>query len=517
MLILPVLLISMNSTVLGFAIPELSSALDPSSSELLWIIDIYAFVLAGLLVTMGVLGDRIGRRRLLLLGAGAFSLASVLAAFSTSATMLIGARALLGVAGATLMPSTLSLIRNIFTDDRERQLAVAIWATTFAAGAAGGPVLGGLLLEHFWWGSVFLVAVPTTALLLVTAPVLIPESKDPSPGRFDLVSSGLSMTAMLPSVYAMKMIAEGGLSVVVVAALGLGAVSARAFVRRQRQLAEPMIDTSLFASPRFRMAISGNMIACFGLAGSMLFIAQYLQLVTGMAPVRAGVQLLPAVSVTIVSMLFAPVGARRFGVFSVIASGLGTGTLGFAVLVFTPVGGSAIPMTVATVLIGAGLGAALTVSIDGILAAVPPERAGAGASVSETANELGTALGTAVLGSIAAAIYRSGIDATSGVPHDSLTRARETLGEAATVSAQLGGSAGGQLRLAADTAFVSGLRAASVVAAAALALVTLWALRHTSRPMPVPDSERLAEPGTRSDAVPAPGNTPKAEPLPVPD
>lgn len=476
---LPVLLISMNSTVLGFAIPELSSALDPSSSELLWIIDIYAFVLAGLLVTMGVLGDRIGRRRLLMIGAVAFSLASVCAAFSTSATMLIGARALLGVAGATLMPSTLSLIRNIFTDDRERQLAVAIWATTFAVGAAAGPVLGGLLLEHFWWGSVFLVAVPTTALLLVAAPVLIPESRDPSPGRFDLVSSGLSMTMMLPTVYAMKMIAEQGLSMAAMAALAVGAISARTFVRRQRRLTEPMIDISLFANPGFRMAISGNLLACFGLAGSMLFVAQYLQLVLGMSPMRAGVQLLPAVAATIIAMLCAPTGARRFGAFPIIATGLGTGAAGFAVLMAVPVEGSAALMTASTVLIGIGLGSALTVSIDGILAAIPPARAGAGASVSETANELGTALGTAVLGSIAAAIYRSDLDGTRGVPDAAVTRARETLGEAATVAGELDGAAGPQLRLAANTAFVNGLRAAAVAAAVALALVTLWALWHS--------------------------------------
>ncbi|MEI2638986.1 MAG: MFS transporter [Microthrixaceae bacterium] len=479
-LILPVLLISMDGTILGFAIPKLSASLDPSSSQLLWIIDIYAFVLAGLLVTMGVLGDRIGRRKLLMLGAAGFSLASIFAAFATSAEMLIAARALLGVAGATLMPSTLSLIRNIFTDDRERQFAIAVWATTFAVGSAVGPVVGGFLLEHYWWGSIFLMAAPTTALLLVLAPLILPESKDPSPGPFDLMSAGLSMTAMLPTVYAIKITAERGFSMTVLVALIIGVVSATMFIRRQRSTEDPMIDISLFSVPRFRSAVIGNMIACFGFAGSMYFLTQYMQLVLDMTPMRAGIQLMPAVIASIVTMLLSPVASARVGAFTVISIGLAAGALGFGLMVIAPDSGSVSLATTAIVLIGAGLGAALTVSIDGIIAAVPPERAGAGASVSETANELGTAMGTAVLGSIAAAVYRSRLSAATTVPPDYLVRAKETLGEATVLSVELGGPEGEALMAAAKEAFIGGLRLASAVAVVALALATASAVRYRS-------------------------------------
>ncbi|MEZ5296926.1 MAG: MFS transporter [Ilumatobacteraceae bacterium] len=304
-LTLPVLIISMDATILGFAIPELSTALSPSSSQMLWIIDVYSFVLAGLLVTMGIVGDRIGRRRLLLLGAAGFSVASVLAAFAPNAEALIAARALLGVAGATLMPSTLALIRNVFTDDGERQLAIAIWAVAFSVGAAIGPIVGGFLLDHAWWGSVFLVGVPVTLLLLVVGPRLLPESRDPDPQPFDIPSAGLSMVAMFAVVYAMKSFAEHGSSTTAWIVLALGLYAGARFVRRQRRLDDPMIDVDLFRIPRFSMAISGNMVACFGFSGAMYFVAQHLQLVTGMSAMRAGINLLPSVAATIAITLLA--------------------------------------------------------------------------------------------------------------------------------------------------------------------------------------------------------------------
>lgn len=215
-LLLPVLLISVDNTVLSFAIPRLSEALRPSASQLLWIIDIYSLMLAGLLVTMGTLGDRIGRRRLLLIGASGFGCASGLAALSTSAEMLIAARALLGVAGATLMPSTLSLLRNIFPDPRTRTTAIAAWTATFAGGGALGPVLGGWLLGGFWWGSVFLINLPVMALLLVLAPVLVPESRNPAPAPYDVTSAALSLVAMVSLLFGIKKFAEHGVSTVVV-------------------------------------------------------------------------------------------------------------------------------------------------------------------------------------------------------------------------------------------------------------------------------------------------------------
>ncbi len=487
MLTLPVLIISMDATVLGFAVPSLSASLAPSSAQLLWIIDIYSFVLAGLLITMGALGDRIGRRRLLMFGAAGFGVASLLAAFSTTPEMLIAARAMLGIAGATLMPSTLSLIRNVFTDERERQTAIAIWAAAFAFGSALGPIAGGFLLEHFWWGSVFLIGVPVPVALLLVAPRLVPESRDPKPGAFDLTSAGLSLATMLPVVYAIKMFAEHGFSPVVIVSAVVGGSAGFAFVRRQQRLADPMVDVSLFSVSRFRMAVSGNLIAAFGFAGSLFFVTQYLQLVVGMSPLRAGLQLLPAALSSITFTVLAPAVARRYGSFAVIAAGLSMGAVGFAMLTQVTADGSVALTTAAVIVLNAGLGASMTVAIDGILAAIPPARAGAGASVSETAIELGVALGTAVLGSIAAAVYRSELDDVDGVPAEVLEVSRDTLGAALGAAERLGGDPGAALTAAADSAFVDGFHVAALAASVALGTVALWALRIrlTGRSAPV--------------------------------
>lgn len=473
-LTLPVLLISMDATVLGFAVPILSETLEPTSSELLWIVDIYSFILAGLLVTMGVVGDRIGRRRLLMIGATGFSAASLLAAFSTSAPMLIAARAILGVAGATLMPSTLSLIRNLFTHDRERQTAIAIWAAAFAVGTIIGPIIGGFLLEHFWWGSIFIINVPVTAALVAIAPRLIDESRDPNPGAFDLPSAGLSMLTMFPTVYALKTAAEHGPSPTVALAAAIGVGSGIAFVRRQRSLQDPMIDVDLFRLPRFRMAVSGNLLACFGFAGSMYIITQYLQLVLDMTALAAGIALLPAAVAAAVAIMVAPGVSRRIGPFTVIAIGLGIGAIGFLGLsqltATTPLAYAVLAISI----VNAGLSAAVSVAVDGILAAVPPERAGSGAAVSETANELGVALGTAVLGSVITSIYRPRVDGID-LPAPALDIARETLGAAVVVARYLPGKLGDLLVDGARGAFVDGAQLASVVAAVALCAAALWA------------------------------------------
>lgn len=472
-LTLPVLLISVDATILGFAIPAISEDLGPTSSQLLWIIDVYSFVLTGLLVTMGNLGDRVGRRRLLLIGAAGFSVASVLAAFASSTEALIAARAGLGVAGATLMPSTLSLIRNIFTDGRRRQFAIATWAAMFSVGAVLGPLVGGVLLEHFWWGSVFLVGVPVTLALLVVGPFVVPESRDPDPAPFDLPSAGLSMAAMFPLVYGMKRAAEGGVSTVTVAALAAGTAAGVAFVHRQRRLAVPMIDVALFRVGRFRAAIVANLVTCMGFAGSVYFLTQHLQLVAGLDPLRAAVQFLPGSVAAIVATFAAPGLGRRFGPFRVIVVGVTVGAVGFALLA---VGAGTDGLTLLTfghVVLEAGLCAAITVAIDGIMTSIPPAKAGAGASISETANELGVALGTAVLGSIATVVYRDRL-AAADLPASSLAGAEETLGSAHAAAADLAGAAGDALLDAADAAFTAGFATAALVMAGLLALVGVW-------------------------------------------
>lgn len=474
---LPTVLIAMDGTILGFAVPRLSEALAPTSTQLLWIVDTYSFVLAGLLVTMGTLGDRIGRRRLLMMGAAGFSAASLLAAYAPNTTALIAARALLGVAGATLMPSTLSLIRNVFPDPRRRQTAIAVWAAGFAVGGAIGPVVGGILLDHFWWGSIFLVGAPVTGALLVLAPRFLPESADPSPGRFDLASAALSMLTMFPFVYALKHLAEHGLSTGAVLALGIGAVAGVAFVARQRGLTDPMIDVTLFRVRAFRTAVAGNLVACMGIAGSLFFVTQFFQLVSGLTATRAGLVLLPANVVAVSGTLLAPRLARRLGAFQVIAAGMAFGAVGFVLLSRVSTDGGLVVPVVAMLALFTGVNMAMAVSVDGIMSAIPANRAGAGASVSETANELGIALGTAVLGSVMVAIYRRDLGAVPGVSEPLLARARETLGAAELAAADGGGAVGEALRHASHAAFVHGVSIASLAAAVLCAAVAVLALR----------------------------------------
>lgn len=485
MLVLPVLIISMDGTMLGFAVPHLSEALEPTSAQLLWIIDIYSFVLAGLLVTMGAVGDRIGRRRLLMIGAAAFTITSIAAAFAPSAATLIAARAMLGLAGATLMPSTLSLIRNIFTNDAERQTAIALWASAFALGSAVGPILAGLLLDHFWWGSVFLAGAPVTVVLLVVAPRLVPESRDPSPGRFDGTSSALSMMAMIPMIFAVKSLAEHGMSAMVLVPALVGVVSGVLFVRRQRVLDDPMIDMALFAIPRFRRAIGANLVACFGFAGGFFFITQYFQLVLGMSALRSGVFLTPSVLMTILLMTAAPSFVRRSGPFQVMTAGLVMGTVGFAVMIFIGVDTPAFVSALAITLGYSGLSMTMTVAIDGIMAVIPPERAGAGASVSETGNELGIALGTALLGSILTVVYRPRIDRLATLPRDVIDMSRETLGGAVLAAEGLAEGPARLLLDGASSAFVAGMNVASLAATVLIGATTVWtatALRRRGRP-----------------------------------
>lgn len=286
-LLLPLLLVSMDVSVLYFAIPAITDQLDPSATQQLWIFDSYAFALSGLLITMGSLGDRIGRRKLLLIGATAFGLASIGAGYATSAEMLIAARVLLGIGGATLMPSTLALVRNLFQDDKQRGQAIAIWSGAMTGGIALGSVLSGVLLNHFWWGSVFLVNVPAMLLLLLLVPLLVPEFKDPTPGRFDLLSVPLSMAAVLPVVYGLKEIAAEGFAPLYVGCLAVGSAFGYAFVRRQRSREDAMVSPALFAGRGFGAGIGLNTLAAFAMMGSAYFTTQYLQSVLGMGTLEA--------------------------------------------------------------------------------------------------------------------------------------------------------------------------------------------------------------------------------------
>lgn len=476
-LCLACLLYVMDLTVLHLAVPALSEDLRPSSSQLLWIIDVYGFMVAGALVTMGTLGDRIGRRRLLLVGAAAFGAVSVLAAFSTTPEMLIVSRALLGIAGATVAPSTLSLIFAMFTDPRQRSLAVGLWISAFSAGSAVGPVLGGLMLEAFWWGSVFLLALPVMGALLVLGPRVLPEYRDPGAGRLDLRSVVMSVFALLAIVYGLKQLAiEGpapGPALVAVAGLGV----AVAWVRRQRRLADPMIDVRLFRVRAFTSSLVVNFLAIFVMVGYFLFIGQYLQLVVGLSPLEAGLWSVPSAVGFIVGSQLGPRLVARLRPAYVVAAGLASAAVGLALLTRVGVDHGLAVLVVASVVTAVGMGPVFGLTTEMIVGSAPPQKAGAASGVSETAAELGGALGIAVLGAAGAAIYRAGVAGSlpAAVPADAAAAARDTLGGAVAVSTQLPDPEGVALLDGAREAFVTGLQLTSAAAAAIAAVVAVVA------------------------------------------
>ncbi|GAB3476620.1 MFS transporter [Amycolatopsis cihanbeyliensis] len=482
MLALPTLLISMDLTVLYMALPQLSADLGPSSTEMLWIVDIYPFVIAGFLVTMGNVGDRIGRRKLLMIGASAFGIASLLSAYSTSPEMLIGARALLGVAGATLQPSTLSLISNMFKDAKQRASAIGLWATAFTVGAIVGPVIGGILLQSFWWGSVFLLGVPVMVLLLVAAPILLPEYRAPkAAGRIDLTSVALSMAAILPIVYGFKEIARDGWGVLpiamIVAGLGVGWV----FVRRQRGLVDPLVDMKLFSSRAFSGALTMMLLMLVTLSGLTMFFTQYLQLVEGLSPFVAGLWMIPFVGGTLVGVNLAPLLVRKLKDSHVISGGLLFSAVGFLILTFVGASSGALMLAIGATIVTLGMAPLMVLGTGLVVGSAPVERSGSAAAISETSNELGMALGAAMLGSIALAVYRGQVDGSvlAGAPDQAAETAGDTLAGATTVSEQLGSGVLGVAR----EAFTNGFNVASGVSALimiGLAAIGLTLLRNAN-------------------------------------
>ncbi|WP_422110505.1 MFS transporter [Cellulosimicrobium arenosum] len=478
-LMLPVLLVSIDNTVLSFALPQISEALRPSGTQLLWIIDVYPLVLAGLLVPMGSFADRVGRRRLLLVGAVGFAAVSVVAAYAPSAGALVASRAALGFFGAMLMPSTLSLLRNVFTDRQERRLAIAIWASAFAGGAALGPIVGGFLLEHFWWGSVFLLAVPVLVVLLVLAPIFVPESRDPAPGRIDPLSIVLVMATMTPVVYGIKSLAKDGMSVLGVAGVVVGLVAGTSFVRRQLRRPDPMLDVRLFTRRAFSGAVLVNLLSVFSLVGFLFFVSQDVQLVLGLSPMQAGLALLPGLTVMVTAGLLVVRVVRRVRPAHVVAVALTCSATGYAIVALGGGGSGLWLLVVAFAVLSLGVGAAETVSNDLIVSSVPPEQAGAASAISETAYEGGSVLGTAVLGSILTASYHANVVVPAGVQDADAAAAAETLGGATQVAQTLPTAQSQALLDSAHAAFGSGVGVTSLIGlvlmlgAAVLALVTL--------------------------------------------
>ena len=506
-LTMAVLIIGVDGTVLALAMPFISADLSASGTQLLWIGDIYSFVLAALLISMGSLGDRIGHKRLLLCGATLFGIVSAITAYSSSPEMLIATRALLGLAGATLAPATLALIRGLFPDQRERSIAVGIWASAFSAGAALGPVIGGVLLEHFWWGSVFLINIPAMVVLVVGGLVLLPEHRNPEPGPWDLPSVGLSMVGMLGVVYAIKegiAAAAHGIRIDAVLAALLGAAALTLFVRRQLRLPVPLIDVRLFRRPVFTGVVVANLLSVLGLSGLVFFLSQYFQLVRGYGPLQAGLAELPAAVTATVFGVLAGIAVRYVSHRLVLTAGLtlvgvAMGTLMAFLLLISPI--SYLPLGITLFVVGVGLGLAFTVASDVILASVPPHRAGSAAAVSETAYELGMALGIATLGSVLTAVYRT-VSVPPSLPGEIATQARDSLPSAIHAAQSLPAEQAERLLDPAREAFTHGLAVASGVGAALLlsAAVAVWWLLRTHPVSPgVTEVGVLTDPGVHGD------------------
>ncbi|MBB3276104.1 MULTISPECIES: MFS transporter [unclassified Pseudoxanthomonas] len=479
---LPCMVYAMDLTVLNLALPAISAELNPSTSQLLWIVDIYGFLVAGFLITMGTLGDRIGRRRLLLIGAAAFAAASIIAAFSRSAEMLIAMRALLGVAGATLAPSTMSLIRNMFHDEHERQFAIGVWIASFSVGGAIGPLVGGLLLEWFWWGAAFLAAVPVMVLLLLLGPKLLPEYRDPDAGRLDPASMAQSLFAVLAVVYGLKRIAEYGADTRGLLVLAAGLVLGVLFVRRQRHLDYPFLDVTLFRRPAFSAAIVAYALAGLSMMGVYIFMTQYLQLVLGLSPLEAGFATVPWSLCFTVGSLLAPKLARHWGARRVMVRGLLVAAVGFGItaLVVPPHG---LWILIAGMLaMSIGMAPVFTVGNELIITTAPPERAGAASALAETSAELSGALGIALLGSAGMALYRFWLEPAlpADLAHAAAGHALSTLGGAIATAETLPAGLAIAIETTARAAFTDAMRLVAVFGGTMM-LLAAWMASHLMR------------------------------------
>ncbi|WP_051753206.1 MFS transporter [Streptosporangium amethystogenes] len=468
------LLIAVDATVLHIAVPTLTAALEPTSVELLWIIDVYSLVVAPLLLTFGTLGDRHGRKRLVLAGYVVFGIASAAAAFAPTPLTLISARALLGVGGAMIMPATLSIIRQVFTDRHERAIALGVWSAVAAAGAAVGPLIGGLLVEKFWWGAVFLINVPILMVLLPAAIRLLPEIPRRSDQPWDALSALLSVLGILGVAFGLKETGAGHLGGVAVLLCGVWLLTW--FVRRQRRLAFPLLDLELFRRRAFCAGVGGVLLTVFALVGLELMLAQYLQLVLGDSPLEAAVRMLPLMIAAIAGGLAGARLLRWFGLRATMSGGLALTALSLAPTLAWGTEGHPVALTFCFVGIGFGIQVTLLAASDTIMSAAPESHAGGAAAIEETAYELGAGLGVAVLGTITTVVYAPSLGPVPGVAPETMHQARQSLASAAHMAREIGGGVGDALLSAARVAFVAGLHTTIVVSVLLLGFTALAVL-----------------------------------------
>lgn len=472
LLMLPTLLLALDFSALHLALPHLAADLQASSVQQLWIMDIYGFMIAGFLITMGALGDRIGRKKLLMIGASAFGLISITAAYATSAEMLIICRALLGISGATLMPSTLSLLHHMFQDPKQRTLAIGLWMMCFSGGGVLGPAVGGILLEYFWWGSVFLLGVPIMALLLIAAPALLPEYWDRQGGRLDFVSVMLALAALLPIIYGIKELAKTGWSHVPILSITIGIFVSGIFVKRQTVLSAPLLDMQLFRHKAFSGALSMMLLGGIIQGGYVLLFAQYLQLVVGFSPFEAGLWLIPLSVGSIIGSILAPFLVRLLSAIHVIAMGLLVSAIACSMMIFVQQDASITLPILSSVLLTLGFSPLFVLTTDWVISSAPAEKSGSAASLSETSGELGMALGVAILGSAAVAIYRYQVDLPDAISPEYAELAQDTLAGAVSVIEQLPEELASEVLHLAQSSFMTGFYGIGAISAAVLIILT---------------------------------------------
>ncbi len=477
LLVLPSTLLFMMLSILFLAIPHIAVDLRPSGTQMLWIIDIYGFLMAGFLVAMGTLGDRIGRRRLLMLGAAVFAGVSLVAAYTDDPAMMIVWRAVLGIAAAAVMPATLGLIFAMFLDAKQRGIAIGAWASGISVGVALGPLLSGLLVEAFSWRATFLVAVPVMAIVAIGAPLLLPEHKDANAGKLDLLSVGLLLATLLPFIYGVKALAKDDALGEALGTIAVGLAFGVWFVLRQLHSAAPLLDIRLFVNRTVSGALGVFILAATALGGMYLMITQYLQLVAELSPLETGLVILPAALLLVGVSIYAPILARRVRPGYIIAGGLAVQVVGY--LLLTQVDStSGLPLLIAGfIILYPGVNPAMAFTTNLVVGSVPPEKAGAASGLSTTANDLGISLGIALIGAIGVAVYRNEISLPDGLPADVAAAASDSLDGAVSAA----GSLGSTVLEPARAAFTSGLNIGAVIAAVIAAVGAVLAatrLKH---------------------------------------
>jgi MFS transporter, DHA2 family, integral membrane protein len=492
-LVLSLVVVMTANTSLNVAIPSIVRETGASATQLQWIVDAYALVFAGLLLTAGALGDRFGRKGALLTGLAIFGTMSLVATMADDPTALIAIRAVQGVGAALLMPGTLSILAAVFPP-HERAKAIAIWAAFAGSGAAIGIVGSGWLLEHFWWGSVFFVNVPIVAVAIVLVAWLVPTSRDPRQLPLDGVGSLLSIVALGALLFGIIEGPERGWTdLLTVTGFVVAAVGFIAFLRWERRAAFPMLDLGFFKSRPFTVGTTTISLTFFAMFGLFFLLTQFLQAVRGYTPLEAGVRILPMMAAMIPAASLSPRWVARFGGRAVLSTGLALMTAGLLVVSAMGVTTSYWVLAGGLVLIGAGMGNVGAPATGAIMTSLPVAKAGVGSAVNDTSREVGGALGIAVLGSIVSSLYRSGLDPTAGVPAGSLATAERSVGAAVQEAARLGGPAGAALADAARAAYTDAMGTAAMVAAA----VTLLAIALVRRSLPGRDGEPSGSPRRR--------------------